>query len=172
MFILNFLVSNVIVEALESFNLTNIYIKWPNDILSDGKKIAGILIENTIKSDGGFQSIIGIGINVQSINFNGIEHASSITEQNKVSIDREELLIKIVDLLSKRIPIIEMMRQEEKERYHSKLFKKDIVSTFETLDGNYFNAIINGVDHEGRLMLTDQSGNLRLYGLKEVRLLY
>ena len=164
MFILNFLVSNVIVEALESFNLTNIYIKWPNDILSDGKKIAGILIENTIKSDGGFQSIIGIGINVQSINFNGIEHASSITEQNKVSIDREELLIKIVDLLSKRIPIIEMMRQEEKERYHSKLFKKDIVSTFETLDGNYFNAIINGVDHEGRLMLTDQSGNLRLYG--------
>ncbi len=39
-------------------------IKWPNDILIDGKKVAGILIENEVKGEKVVYSIIGIGINI------------------------------------------------------------------------------------------------------------
>lgn len=39
-------------------------IKWPNDVLIDGKKVCGILIENGLKAGGLEYSILGIGINV------------------------------------------------------------------------------------------------------------
>ena len=39
-------------------------LKWPNDVLLDGKKLAGILIESTAAQDHGVWAIIGIGLNV------------------------------------------------------------------------------------------------------------
>ncbi|MCH2674045.1 MAG: biotin--[acetyl-CoA-carboxylase] ligase [Dehalococcoidia bacterium] len=53
-----------IYKVLEKFIDTEIKIKWPNDVLVDGKKISGVLVENHIKSDN--YSIIGIGININS----------------------------------------------------------------------------------------------------------
>ena len=44
-------------------------IKWPNDILINGSKIAGVLIENQWKNDKLFSSIIGIGLNVNQVVF-------------------------------------------------------------------------------------------------------
>jgi BirA family biotin operon repressor/biotin-[acetyl-CoA-carboxylase] ligase len=41
-------------------------IKWPNDILYDGAKLAGILLESTVLSDGRFASVAGIGVNCRS----------------------------------------------------------------------------------------------------------
>ncbi len=41
-------------------------LKWPNDILFDGAKLAGILLEATSLPTGGFASVIGIGVNCSS----------------------------------------------------------------------------------------------------------
>lgn len=41
-------------------------IKWPNDLLHDGAKFAGILVEGTQRSDGGFATAIGFGVNCRS----------------------------------------------------------------------------------------------------------
>jgi BirA family transcriptional regulator, biotin operon repressor / biotin---[acetyl-CoA-carboxylase] ligase len=41
-------------------------LKWPNDVLCDGAKLAGILLEGTNLSDGRFASVIGIGVNCAS----------------------------------------------------------------------------------------------------------
>jgi BirA family biotin operon repressor/biotin-[acetyl-CoA-carboxylase] ligase len=41
-------------------------LKWPNDILFDGAKLGGILLEGTTLSEGRFASIIGIGVNCSS----------------------------------------------------------------------------------------------------------
>ena len=39
-------------------------VKWPNDVLLDGKKVAGILVETTFQSNAVRHAILGIGINV------------------------------------------------------------------------------------------------------------
>ena len=54
-----------VVKALLAFNVTP-QIKWPNDILVDGKKICGILIQNAFRGEMVDYSLVGIGINVNN----------------------------------------------------------------------------------------------------------
>lgn len=53
-----------VVRSLASFGISTAGLKWPNDILVDGAKLAGILIDVTGESTGPCAVIIGIGINV------------------------------------------------------------------------------------------------------------
>jgi BirA family biotin operon repressor/biotin-[acetyl-CoA-carboxylase] ligase len=68
-FDLNVAVALAVLTTLEINNIPNLSIKWPNDIMSDNKKVAGILIENSIKNNGEISSIIGVGLNVNQLNF-------------------------------------------------------------------------------------------------------
>lgn len=52
-------------RTVESFSLKPT-VKWANDVLVNGKKICGTLIENTLLSDGKVRSIVGMGINVNN----------------------------------------------------------------------------------------------------------
>jgi len=52
------------VHTIECIAGTKAQIKWPNDILINGKKVGGILIENELRGDKVAYSIVGIGINV------------------------------------------------------------------------------------------------------------
>ena len=65
--------------------------------MSDNKKIGGILIENSIKTNGEIISIVGIGLNVNQINFENLPKASSLAVVMKMDLDKERLLFKIVD---------------------------------------------------------------------------
>lgn len=55
---LSFLTGLALAESLPEFD---VHLKWPNDVLLDGKKVAGILLEN-----GGNKIIVGIGVNLVS----------------------------------------------------------------------------------------------------------
>lgn len=94
-------VALAIAEALESFNLKQVQIKWPNDVYVCGKKIAGILIEtqplkNAPKNERQAAVVIGVGVNydmsssnnseltdftdiVETIKMQAIEHAPDRT---------------------------------------------------------------------------------------------
>ncbi len=52
-------------RALKSLGLNGHGLKWPNDILWEGKKLGGILVEIQGESQGGYTAIIGIGLNYQ-----------------------------------------------------------------------------------------------------------
>ena len=62
-----------VVQALQGIGLTHIQVKWPNDVYVNDLKIAGILIENTFSNGVIINTIVGIGLNVNQLNFNGIE---------------------------------------------------------------------------------------------------
>ena len=62
-----------VVHTPENFNISDIKIKWPNDILSANKKNCGILIESYLKSGIIDTAIIGIGLNVNQNNFPGCQ---------------------------------------------------------------------------------------------------
>ena len=68
-FNLNCIVSLAIYDVLLEIKAPNLYVKWPNDILSVDKKICGILIENILKGRFIQAAIIGIGLNVNQTNF-------------------------------------------------------------------------------------------------------
>ncbi|BBB58621.1 biotin-[acetyl-CoA-carboxylase] ligase [Undibacterium sp. KW1] len=51
-------------ECLNALN-QNVQLKWPNDLLRDGKKLAGILLESAAASEGGTWIVAGIGLNLQ-----------------------------------------------------------------------------------------------------------
>ena len=54
-----------VVNTLHAFDI-NAKIKWPNDIIVNGKKICGILIENVFEGEDVAKSIVGIGLNVNN----------------------------------------------------------------------------------------------------------
>ncbi|KPK17640.1 MAG: hypothetical protein AMK69_25620 [Nitrospira bacterium SG8_3] len=58
-----------VAEALLSLSNLNIQIKWPNDILVNGKKIAGILTEMSTEMDAVNYIVVGLGLNVNTPRF-------------------------------------------------------------------------------------------------------
>ncbi len=83
------------VRSLENVTGLKIQIKWPNDILIKGKKVAGILIENEFKNDKVAYAIIGIGINV-ALRHNDVseisDFATGLEEELGFKISHEEIV--------------------------------------------------------------------------------
>ncbi len=72
-------IANIVATYLRDVFAIDARIKWPNDILVDGRKIAGILIEARVQDDRLFL-VIGIGINVEPINDDSRPNAVAISE--------------------------------------------------------------------------------------------
>ena len=75
---INLFTALTVLEVLKSYDIPNLKIKWPNDILSGNKKIAGILIETTFAKNKIIDLIVGIGLNVNQTDFDGIKEATSM----------------------------------------------------------------------------------------------
>jgi BirA family biotin operon repressor/biotin-[acetyl-CoA-carboxylase] ligase len=95
-FKLNIIVSLLLVKVLKNLGLKALSVKWPNDILSDGKKLCGILIESSVKRTEITQSIIGIGLNVNQSYFGDLINATSIINLIKNHSDLDEISSKII----------------------------------------------------------------------------
>jgi len=53
-----------VARALQCQGLTELGLKWPNDIQANGRKLGGILVESTQSGDGAMRVVVGVGINV------------------------------------------------------------------------------------------------------------
>lgn len=171
-FMLNILVSLSIVKALESFDVPKLSIKWPNDILSDSFKISGVLIENLIKNNQIMYSIIGIGLNVNQLKFEGLTRVSSLKNIMPLEIEKEELLINIIE----KLKIYFKMYSENESKfftseYESYLFRKDKPSTFRIKNDKLVSGIIRGVSDSGKLCVQMEDFD-KEFDLKELKLLY
>ena len=86
--------SLAVVHSIEAVTGLKTQIKWPNDILIDGKKVCGILIENEVKGNKVIYSIIGIGIN---IDLNVADYAEiSNTATSLKSKSGKDLRVKLI----------------------------------------------------------------------------
>ncbi len=103
MFDLNIVASLAVLHALDSLEIPKLAIKWPNDIMSDDKKIGGILIENSFKSDNTVDSIVGIGLNVNQMEFENLPQASSLAIVTGSSFEKEQILEKIANAIQYHI---------------------------------------------------------------------
>ncbi len=124
LFDLNIVTAVSVIQALELFDIPQLSIKWPNDIMSYNKKIGGVLIENSLKSDGAIVSIVGLGLNVNQTDFELLPKASSLAAICQTTFDKEELLFKIVEKLEENIRFWNQNKDLLWTDYTNLLFKK------------------------------------------------
>lgn len=172
-FYISMLTSLAIVKTLQLFQVPKLVVKWPNDILSEQKKICGILIENVIKYQDIEGSIIGIGLNVNQTQFQNLPFASSLKNLTGTLFDIEELLVGIVEQLKYYFNKLEQGKQDFiKRAYEALLFRRLKPSTFKDAEGNLFSGIIQGVNNNGTLQILLEDDVVKEFELKEIKLLY
>lgn len=172
-FHLNVAISLAVIQVLEEFKIPKISIKWPNDIMSDNKKIAGILIENSFKSDSSIESIVGIGLNVNQKEFLNLPKASSLSVITELEFDLDVILDKILFQIKRNCALISSNQSTYLwQKYHNNLFKKGLPMAFEDVNNNQFMGIIQEVAVDGRLKLLLEDDSLKFYELKQIQMLY
>lgn len=172
-FDLNVAVSLSIAEALETFKILKINIKWPNDILADGKKIAGILIENSISGQNAVYSVIGIGLNVNQTDFENLPKASSLKNIAQKEFDKEAILFEIINKIKQNCTLISTGESDQLwKNYHNYLFRKGIPSVFENPNGEKFMGIIVQVLKNGKIQILLEDDTVKEFDLKEITMIY
>ena len=171
-FNLNIVASLAVIRVLESYTIPELSIKWPNDIMSANKKIGGILIENSLKGDGTITSIVGLGLNINQIQYDNLPRASSLAIICNTFFDKEEILFKIVSRMEEMISIYKENETSLWEEYSNNLFKIGIPTAFSDENDINFMGIIMGVSSIGKLQIQLEDDSICEYNLKEVQMLY
>jgi len=96
-----------ICEAVKEILNLDLQIKWPNDLLIDQKKVAGILTEMNAETDKVNFVVIGIGLNVNNDKKSLIAGATSLKEQQGAEINRVILLQEILRRLENNYLLLE-----------------------------------------------------------------
>jgi BirA family biotin operon repressor/biotin-[acetyl-CoA-carboxylase] ligase len=172
LFDINIATTVSVIQALELWNIPELSIKWPNDIMSYNKKIGGILIENSIKSNGEIVSIIGLGLNVNQMDFEHLPKASSLAVICNTTFDKDELLLKIVEKLEKNIQIWNQNKDVLWGNFTNNLFKKGIPMPFSDENQQKFMGIIQGVSSIGKLQILLENDTISEFDIKEIQMLY
>ena len=82
-----------ICEAIQAQTDLPVRIKWPNDIVLNGKKICGILCEMQANQEGVQYAVVGVGVNVNTDSFpTDLPYASSLYRQSGIKYDREPII--------------------------------------------------------------------------------
>lgn len=96
--LLSLAVAYSITRVVDEYVGDSVCLKWPNDILINGKKLGGLLTECTFNGSKPDRVLIGVGLNVGQTQFsNGIrKKATSLNRETNRLISREDLLNKIL----------------------------------------------------------------------------
>ena len=172
-FLMSSSVAVTVVEVLEQYEVPKLMVKWPNDIMAGNLKIGGILIENIITQGRLAAAIIGLGLNVNQENFEGLPSAASIKKLTGREHDRELLLKALLSKMEEKLRELPQRSSSELlEEYKSRLFRMKIPSTFQLPDGSLFSGVIADVTPSGKLVVETEDEALTQYDLKEIRLCF
>ena len=148
-------------------------IKWPNDIYIGNKKVAGILIENSVSGSSLQQSIVGIGINVNQDKFPAeIPNPISLKIVSGQEFDLKECLAELCSCIEKRYLELRAGRLSEIDKsYLQNLYRLGELADYK-YNGQIIKAKITGVNIIGKLLLQMENGEKQECDFKEVEFLY
>lgn len=166
-FYLNIFTSLAILDYLKSHLQSKPLIKWPNDVLVDGKKICGILIENQIRSSRFSSVVAGIGLNINQQTFI-IDTATSLHHHTQQQYDLQTELESLLQYLEARYLQLKNGKFETlKRNYLESLYGLHEPRSFD-VDGKTVKGMITGIDEAGRLTVKID-GEVKAFGIKEIR---
>ncbi|WP_242689297.1 biotin--[acetyl-CoA-carboxylase] ligase [Pedobacter sp. SYSU D00535] len=166
-FQLNLAVSLAINDALTPIIGRDLKIKWPNDIYVKNQKLGGVLIENIVQGTSWKYAIVGIGINVNQVNFPaGITNVTSLKKILHQDYDLQNVLKEICDKVSIRYQQLKSDRSSLMAEYVTNLYKLNTPSRFR-IGNKEVEGVITGVTEQGflRLKIADEENT---YGFKEL----
>jgi BirA family transcriptional regulator, biotin operon repressor / biotin---[acetyl-CoA-carboxylase] ligase len=167
-----FYLSKIASLALANFvksEKAEVSIKWPNDIYVGNSKLAGILIENSIKANHLDSSIIGIGLNLNQERFvSDAPNPVSLKQITGKDYKIEDVALKIWELLSFWFENLQSRSFSEIDLiYFNQLFRANEWALF-AKQGIQFEARITEIGDFGQLILEDRNGVSSEYMFKEV----
>lgn len=163
---INHWVSLSILGLLKKYNISA-QVKWPNDILVDGKKISGVLIENQLLNIMLRSSIIGVGLNVNQHDFGDLS-ATSIRMSTGQFHPVKEIAFQLIAALNDEIGSLNSEnRIELKNRYHQNLWKiGERVQFFE--NEKLISGTLIGTNEQGLLQI-NVNAEIRVFDLKQIK---
>ncbi|WP_162127432.1 biotin--[acetyl-CoA-carboxylase] ligase [Flavobacterium phycosphaerae] len=161
-----------VMNVLSVLKIPDLKIKWPNDIMAGTKKMGGILIENTLKFDGSFTSVVGLGLNLNQTNFKDLPQATSLACITGEEYNPEEMALLFGKSIETYVMTMEQNSTTLWETYHEMLFKRDYPSPFEDTTGNRFMGIIKEVTRDGKLAVLLEDDSIMHYEVKEIKMLF
>lgn len=170
-FMLNVISSISVYETLKKYNLFDLTIKWPNDIMTEDKKISGILIENNIRGKKIKHSVIGIGININQSKFKNLPNATSIFIETGKLNSVETIACELQKILEKNFDLFKINENELIKNYNSLLYKKNETSNFSANDMSKFQGNIIKVGIDGKITIRVSNKQLSKYSESEIKLI-
>jgi len=164
-FYLSMFTVNAITSLLETvLDPKKLFIKWPNDIYYENRKLGGILIQNNLKGENIESSVIGIGLNVNQKSFDPIlPNPSSILIEKNNALNLKELLTNLLHHLDKNyLLLINNSLNQIKEKYESHLFQKGVKSRIK-IRGKWVDGVILGIEEDGRIVINEEGRIKKFY---------
>lgn len=158
---LSLAVGVVLVEALEALGIDDLGLKWPNDLLWQGRKLGGVLLEITGDPAGVCEVVVGIGINVQMAagEAKGIDQQwVNLAEIRGAFIERNQVASAILNAL---LPMLARYESHGFAQHRDAWLALDALAgkPVELLAGeSRIAGIARGVDSAGSLRLETESG--------------
>ena len=155
-------------DVLRDLLPADVKVKWPNDVLVGPRKVAGILIKNEVVGAFITSSIVGIGVNVNNPDLDPDLNATSLKLVTGRDQDRRALLGRICAAFEERWARWEQGFDDSDDDYLHALWAHNRWVAF-TLDGAPIKARPLDVDAEGRLIIEQEGGEVKAYGLDRLR---
>ncbi len=139
--------------AVEKFTALPARLKWPNDLLVSGRKVAGILTESASDASGAMFAVIGIGLNVNQTDFPpDLPSAASLRQLTGRLQDRPALAAAVLSELATRLP----QAANDFPQLIAEASQRSAVL------GTWVRLHAGGIDHEGTAESIDPDGSLLL----------
>lgn len=162
----------VAAETINKFTNKRPNVKWPNDILIEGKKVAGILTEMKTDTDSVDFIVIGLGINVnltqsdmadmggeiKQVATSVLNHSDNMQTGTKVSLS--EVATTLYSNMEKWYKVflnqgIEPILKEWEAYFDS------VGKVVNVISANSFSGICMGIDSRGALLVREKDGNIK-----------
>jgi BirA family biotin operon repressor/biotin-[acetyl-CoA-carboxylase] ligase len=164
-FVFNMLIAVAVSGYLDSKGIENVKIKWPNDILVNNKKIAGLLIENSLKGDKISSSIVGIGLNLnqewEDENFETPSTSLKMISGENYNYEKE--VLELAEHIKKCLDYFKAGQYELiSKMYHQKLYQnQDDVEMI--IDNNAVNVRLEGINSDGSASVFYEGESRKVY---------
>ncbi len=175
-FIITQLVTIAITNVINKIDNLDAIIKWPNDIYVGDKKLAGILIENSIAGDSITETIIGIGLNVNQTDFvSDAPNPTSIKQITGKEFDHHKIADEIYNNILTLYSTFEnnmhnsLSAEELHKGYMKLLYRGTGTHKYQTNTGEIVTAEIISIDSYGILHLKHSDNTIHSYGFKEIK---